>query len=61
MKISMKTDNEIIFEYINELMRFAYDNSNRGKKGMLTKIEKLGAELIKRGILTEEQVHYLLW
>lgn len=55
----MKQDNEIIFAFIDTLLGIAYDNTRRGKKGAWARAKKLGTELIKREILTEQQVYEL--
>lgn len=56
----MKQDNEITYAFVNTLLGIAYDNTRRGKKGAWEKAEKLGAELVRREILTEQQVNDLL-
>ena len=56
----MKQDNEIIYAFVDTLLGIAYDSTRRGKKGAWEKAEKLGPELIKREILTNQQVTDLL-
>lgn len=56
----MKRDNEIIYAFVDTLLGIAYDNTRRGKKGAWEKAEKSGTELVKREILTEQQVNKLL-
>lgn len=56
----MKQDNEIVYEFVDTLLGIVYDNTRRGKKGAWEKAEKLGTELVKREILTEQQVQELL-
>ena len=54
-----KEDNKIVYEYVIAQLLLAMDNTRRGKKGLLTKIDKYGAELVRRGLLTEEQADEL--
>lgn len=49
------TTQEIVFEYIRTQIEMAYDKTRRGKKGAMTRIEKLGKKLVEQGLLTEEQ------
>lgn len=56
----MKQDNKIIYAFVDTLLGVAYDNSRRGKKGAWARAEKLGTELVRREILTEQQVNKLL-
>lgn len=58
--LKRKTNDQIIFEFVMLLVTLAYDASNRGKKGKRAKVDKLGRELVKRDILTIEQVETLL-
>ena len=53
-------DKEILYEFVDTLLGIAYDNTRRGKKGAWGKAEKLGAKLVEREILTEQQVYELL-
>ena len=55
-----KQDNEIIYEYVLSRILLAYDQTRRGKKGATARIEKLGNELVKRKLLTQEQADELL-
>lgn len=57
--IKRKTNDQIIFEFVMLLLNLAYDYSNRGRKGKKAKLDKLGRELVKREILTIEQVETL--
>lgn len=56
-----KANNEIIYEYVNTQLGVANDHTRRGKKGAMARIEKLGNELVKRGLLTQEQAEDLLF
>lgn len=58
--IKRKTNDQIIFEFVMLLLNLAYDYSNRGRKGKKAKLDKLGRELVKRDILSIEQVETLL-
>ena len=58
--IKKKSNDQIIFEFVMLLLNLAYDYSNRGRKGKKAKLDKLGRELVKRDILTIEQVETLL-
>ena len=48
-----KENNEIV--YVLTQLLLAMDDTRRGKKGAIAKIDKYGAELVKRGLLTQEQ------
>ena len=56
-----KQDNEIVYEYVATQLSVANDHTRRGKKGAMKRIEKLGNELVKRELLTNEQAKELLW
>ena len=56
-----KADNDIIYEYVATQLNVANDHTRRGKKGAMNRIEKLGNELVKRGLLTNEQAEDLLY
>ena len=58
--IKRKTNDQIIFEFVMLLLNLAYDYSNRGRKGKKAKLDKLGRELVKRDILSIEQVETLM-
>lgn len=51
----------LIFLYVEAQLNMAYDTSRRGKKKQLDKIEKLGNEIVKRGLLAEEDAEKLLY
>lgn len=55
-----KTDGEIVYSYVTEQLNVALDHTRRSKKGAMAKIEKYGNELVKRGLLTQEQADYLM-
>ena len=50
-----KSDKEILAEYISTIMKWLCDNTHRGQEGKRRKIKKLGEELVKRGLLTQEK------
>lgn len=52
----MKTaeDYKLVGEYISNLLAWINDDTMRGKKGIRAKIEKLGNELVKRNLLSED-------
>lgn len=50
-----KIDRELIDEYISLLIRWFSNNSRRGDVIIRRKIEKLGNELVKRDLLTQEK------
>jgi hypothetical protein len=54
-----KENNEIVYEYVLTQLLLAMDDTRRGKKGAIVKIDKYGAELVKRGLLTQEQADEL--
>jgi hypothetical protein len=54
-----KQDNEIVYEFVLTKLMTAYDDTRRGKKGAIEKADKLGAELVRRGLLTQEQADNL--
>lgn len=56
-----KSDNEIIYEYVATQLNVANDHTRRGKKGAMARIERLGNELVRRGLLTTEQAEDLLY
>ena len=58
--IKKKSNDQIIFEFVMLLLTLAYDYSNRGRKGKKAKLDKLGRELVKRDILSIEQVETLM-
>lgn len=47
-----KQDHELIYEYIFTMQTLNWWGGNKAKT---TKIDKIGEELIKRGLLTEEE------
>lgn len=59
-EIKTASNSEIIVAYINAytLLNLNY-NLNRGTKQLETECKNLEAELIERGILTEEQIQRL--
>ena len=54
------TNDKLIYEYVLTKMEIANDYTRRSKKGKMAKVEKLGKELVKRGLLTQEQADELL-
>lgn len=54
------TNDKIIYEYVLTQLEVAHDYTRRGKKTKQAKIEKLGKELVKRELLTQEQADELL-
>ena len=50
-----KADNEILAEYVTAIMSWLCDYTRRGQEGKRRKIKKLGDELVKRGLLTQEK------
>ena len=50
-----KSDKEILAEYISTIMNWLCDNARRGQEGKRRKIKKLGDELVKRDLLTQEK------
>lgn len=59
-KVMRKTTNEIVYEYVKTQLQVSQDFTRRGKKGAMTRIERLGNELVKRELLTQEQADELL-
>lgn len=53
-----KLDSEILAEYITTIMAWLCDYTHRGQKNKRRKIKKLGDELVKRGLLTQEKQTY---
>ena len=51
-----KQDNDIVYEYVLAQLQVALDHTRRGKRGAMAKIDKLGRELVKRNLLTQEQL-----
>ena len=54
------TNDKLIYEYVLTKMEIANDYTRRSKKGKMAKVEKLGKELVKRELLTQEQADELL-
>jgi hypothetical protein len=53
-------DNEIIMDYINSYCNYALNmNFGRGTKAIGVHLKDLDGEMLKRGLLTEEQIHKL--
>lgn len=50
-----KADSEILAEYVTTIMKWLCDYTHRGQEGKRRKIKKLGEELVKRGLLTQEK------
>ena len=51
---------DTVYRYVSEQLSVANDNTRRGKKGAMARIEKLGNKLVKQGLLTQEQADELL-
>ena len=54
------TNDKLVYEYVHTHLEVAYDGTRRGKKTKQAKIERLGKELVKRELLTQEQADELL-
>lgn len=54
-KIKNMGSNEIIYEYISIHLDIAYDHTRRSHKLAYERRNKLSDELVRRGLLTEEQ------
>ena len=54
-KIKSMESNEIVYEYIMIHLDLAYDNTRRSHKLAFERRNKLSDELVRRGLLTEEQ------
>lgn len=60
-KIKDLDNKALIYLYVEAQLDMAYDTSRRGKKKQLDKIEKLGNEIVKRGLLLEDDAEKLLY
>ena len=59
-EMSSAKDNEIIYEYIRAYSRFAVNlNLGGGIERLSNHLKNLDSEMLKRGILTEEQISHL--
>ena len=54
------TNDKLVYEYVLTQLEVAHDYTRRGKKTKMAKIERLGKELVKRELLTQEQADELL-
>ena len=59
-EMSSAKDNEIIYEYIRSYSHFAVKlNLGGGIEKLSKHLKSLDSEMLKRGILTKEQIDYL--
>lgn len=59
--IKKKSNNQLIFDFIMLALEINYSWTNRGQKLKKAKLEKIGKELVKRELLTIEQVETILY
>ena len=49
-----KETSELLGEYVSTLIMWLSDGSSRGQKGKRNKIARLGEELVRRGVLEQD-------
>lgn len=49
-----KETSEVLGEYVSVLIEWLNDDSRRGQKGKRAKIARLGEELVRRGVLEQD-------